>query len=245
MTTNNKNLMPLLEILNMAKDPSRMKLNLFEVICEWFPASEKDGTGLGNPNWPQYLKVRFSCPHNDHSVSGLGFLILEEVEVACGSSPNLMIDICDLSYLREPMLSALSRRASCQEDPLKEFKVNGPGFCGGAICCKNTWQAEALLTIAKCSQTTSFEGEIFVGDVKQEGWAALGKVAELHEIETDRRTVPLEDRPPGGLSWEGCPPGELSLEGCPGGGAAARRIVPWRPWRTVLVEDCPGRGLSW
>ena len=58
------------------------------------------------------------------------------------------------------------------------------------------------------------------------------------------RTVPLEDRLPGGLSLEGCPPGELSLEGCPGGGPAARRIVPWRPWRTVLVEDCPAGGLS-
>ena len=129
--TNKKKLMPLLEILKMAKDPSRMKLNLFAVICEWFPASEKDGTGLGNPNWPQYLKVRFSCPHNDHSVAALGFLILEEVELACGSSPNLMIDTFDLSYLDEPMLSALSRRASCQEDPLKEFKVNGPGFVVG------------------------------------------------------------------------------------------------------------------
>ena len=57
------------------------------------------------------------------------------------------------------------------------------------------------------------------------------------------RTVPLEDRLPGGLSLEGCPPGELSLEGCPGGGPAARRIVPWRPWRTVLVEGCPAGGL--
>ena len=92
------------------------------------------------------------------------------------------------------MLSALSRRASWQEEPLKEFKVWAPGFCGGAIWCKTTQKAEALLTIAKCSQVTSFEGRIFVGDVKKEGWAALGKVAELHEVGTDWRTFNVVSR---------------------------------------------------
>ena len=194
VTINKKKLMPLFGILKMSKDPAQMKLIFLEVICERFPPDpEIARTGLGEPH-PQYVKVCFSCPHNDHSVSALGFLILEEVELACGSSPNLVIDTFDLSCLDDPMMSAVSRRASCQEVPLKEFKVWACGFNGGTIVCNKTQKAESLLTIARSSEVTSFEGLIVVGDIKKEGWAALGKVADLHERDTEWRTFNVTSR---------------------------------------------------
>merc|ERR1711934_1262434 len=54
------------------------------------------------------------------------------------------------------------------------------GFGGGAIWCNTTQQAKNLLTIVKKSEDTNFEVDLFVGNVKKQGWAALGKVAELH-----------------------------------------------------------------
>ena len=180
VATNKIEMLPLLLLLKMTKNPAEMKLTLLEVICERFtPVTEMD-RNMGPDSYEQYVKVRFSCSHNDHLVSAAGFLLLEEVELACGSSPNLKIEEFDLSELEGPMLSALGRRVSKQKEPLKEVQVWAPGFGGGTIRCKTTRKAEHLLTIVKASEETSFECLIIVGDVKKEGWAALGKVAELY-----------------------------------------------------------------
>ena len=76
--TNEDKLRPLLTLLKMAKDPAKMKLTLLDVICEKFPPeSEKDRTMVGG-KMPQYVKVSFSCPHKDHSVSAMGFADLHQ-----------------------------------------------------------------------------------------------------------------------------------------------------------------------
>ena len=180
VATNKKTLMPLLQILKMAKDPAEMKLTLLEVICERFPLETEKDIDMGPDSYHQFVKVRFSCPHKDHSVSAVGFLLLEEVEIACGSSPNLKIDQFDLSELEGPMLLALSRRASKQKEPLKQVNVWAKGFLGGTIRCNTIQQSEALLKIAKNSQEFNIEAQLIVGDVKKKGWAALAKMAEIH-----------------------------------------------------------------
>ena len=124
VATNKKELMPLLDLLRMTKDPAQMKLTLLEVVCLKFPPENMKARDMGDgESYPQYVKVRFSSPQQDHSVSALGFLLLEEVEIACRSSPNLKIDKFDLSELEGPMLMALSRRA-----PKKEpMQLHQPG----------------------------------------------------------------------------------------------------------------------
>ena len=43
VATNKRKLMPLLELLRMAKDPVEMKLTLLGVICERFPPRDREG----------------------------------------------------------------------------------------------------------------------------------------------------------------------------------------------------------
>ena len=193
VATNKKKLMPLLELLRMAKDPVEMKLTLLEVICERFPPETEKDIDLGpDSSYHQYVKVHFLCPHKD--VSTVGFLLLEEVEMACRSSPNLKIEKFELSRLEGSLLLALSRRTSKQKEPLKQVHVWGKGWAGGTIRCNTIQQSEALLRIAKNSEDTTFEVRLIVGDVKKKGWAALGKVAELHGSGEDWRTFNVSAR---------------------------------------------------
>ena len=180
VTANKKKLVPLLELLKMAKDPSEMKLTLLEVISESFPHTGERVRNMHDGCYPQFVKVRFSPSDKEHSVSSLGFLLLDEVELRCSSPPNLVIDSFDFAQLEVPMLKALSRGASRQEEQIKEIHVWDKGFDGGTIWCNTTQQAKNLLTIVEKSEDTNFEVDLIVGNVKKQGWAALGKVAELH-----------------------------------------------------------------
>ena len=180
VASNKKKLVPLLELLKMAKDPSKMKLTLLEVICQRFPHTAERVRNMPGYDCPQFVKVRLLPPDTKHSVSALGFLLLEEVESRCRSAPNLVIDSFDFAQLEVQMLTALSRRVSSQKEPIKQVRVWDKGFGGGTIWCNTTQQAKALLTIVKKSEDANFEVDLFVGNVKKQGWAALGKVAELH-----------------------------------------------------------------
>jgi len=181
VATNKKKLVPLMQLLKMAKHPSEMKLTLLEVICERFPHTAERVRNMPGYDCPQFVKVRFlPLPDKDHSVSALGFLLLEEVESRCRSSPNLVIHSFDFAQLEVQMLTALSREASRQVEVIKQVRVWDKGFGGGAIWCNTTQQAKNLLTIVKKSEDTNFEVDLFVGNIKKQGWAALGKVAELH-----------------------------------------------------------------
>ena len=65
----------------------------------------------------------FSCSNQDHSVtesvSPLGFLLLEQVHLAVGLSPQMKVDKVDFQELADgpgwPLLSVLSKRVSCQQ----------------------------------------------------------------------------------------------------------------------------------
>ena len=117
---NKKKLAPLLELLKMAEDPSKMKLTLLEVICERFPhTAERVRWGV----FPQFVKVGFSPSDKEHRVSALGFLLLDEVESRCKSSPKLVIDSFDFAQLEVQMLAALSRQACRQEERIKQVRV--------------------------------------------------------------------------------------------------------------------------
>ena len=178
VAANKKKLVPLLELLRMAKDPSEMKQTLLGVISKRFPRTTGEERSMDDEDRPQFVKVHFS--DEEHSVSALGFLLLDEVELRCKSSPTLVIDSFDLAELEVHMLTALSRRASSQKELIKEVHVWDRGFNGGTIWCTTTQQAKNLLTIVKKSEDTNFETDLCVGKIKKQGWAALGKVAELH-----------------------------------------------------------------
>ena len=131
LDVNKDKIMPLLAILGMAKGASEMKLTLLEVICERFPPDSKEGRILNDDGdlLPETVEVSYSCP--TQPVSPAGFLLLEEVELASGSPPNLKVASASLACLKDPLLSALSKRVSSQQEQSSEVQISlpGPVFC--------------------------------------------------------------------------------------------------------------------
>ena len=78
------------------------------------------------------------------------------------------------------LLDAVELHRRRQAERIKKIHVWDKGCNGGTIRCDNIQQAKNLLTIVKKSEDTNIEVDLFVGDVKKQGWAALGKLAELH-----------------------------------------------------------------
>ena len=192
VTENKKKMAPLFDLVRMAEDPSEMKATLFQVISERFPhKKEEDGDRFeyADIDYTPYVKVCFS-PDEHFSVCFMGFLLLEEVESRCRSHPNLVIDSFSFLELDQQMLTALSKRAARQKTKMKKAHVWGKGICGGTIWCENKTQAKALLTIVKNSEEVDFEVTMYIGDIKKQGWADLGKVADLHG-KIDWRTFTL------------------------------------------------------
>ena len=192
LTENKKKMAPLFDLLRMAEDPSEMKVTLFEVISQRFPhktEANEDRYVYLDIDYTPYVKV-CSSADKDFSVCLMGFLLLEEVESRCRSLPNLVIDSFSFLELDQQMLTALSKRASRQKTKIKNAQVWGKGIYGGTIWCENMTQAKALLTIVKNSEEVDFEVTMYIGDIKKQGWADLGKVADLHG-KIDWRTFTL------------------------------------------------------
>ena len=93
---------PLLAVLDMSEGLPELKLALLEVICERFP--------------PDTTMVDTLELCTSHSMSHLGFMLLEEVELVSGSSPNLEVASTSFQNPKGPLLLALSRRLSSQQE---------------------------------------------------------------------------------------------------------------------------------
>ena len=108
---NRAQVVPLVAILKLMKDPNPHILNLLEAIVQKYP----EGFGFG------IIKLSCPCTTELHSVSLFGFLLLEEVEHVFGSARQ---EICSvegsggfegLRNMEEPCLAALASRESRQE----------------------------------------------------------------------------------------------------------------------------------
>ena len=165
---NEDKMKPLLAILDMSKGAHEMKLTLLEVICERFPPYLDEEEIM-----TETVEVSFSCPNQP--VSPLGFLLLEEVELASGFPPNLKVANASLAVLKEPLLTALSRRVSGEQEQSNNVQIS----LRGSVVCGTTEEVHAFADIATSCKFTS-SATVVVGDIGGEGWAALGKVAETY-----------------------------------------------------------------
>ena len=171
---NKEKMMPLLVILVMAEGAPGMKVTLLEVICEKFPPNTEEYviTTASGDLLPESVEVSYSC--QKQTVSPLGFLLLEGVELASGSPPNLKVASASLACLEEPLLSALSRRVSSQQEESSEVQIS----LRGIVFCA-TEEVDAFANIVQFCKFTSY-ASIMVGDIGGEGWAALGRVVETY-----------------------------------------------------------------
>ena len=141
---------PLLAILDMFKGAPEMKLTLLEVICERFPPYLDEEIMTDNGDLlPETVEVSFSCPNKP--VSPLGFLLLEEVELASGFPPNLKVANASLAVLKEPLLTALSRRVSGEQEQSSNVQIS----LRGSVVCGTTEEVHAFANIAQCCKFTS------------------------------------------------------------------------------------------
>ena len=97
-----------MSILKLLKHPKVLLLDLLDAICDRFPA---DSNGLQIP------EMSVSCPRHpgaSHNISWSGFLLLEEVEGAFGTTEQILGSIYG-ETLRGTSLAALSSRISRQQ----------------------------------------------------------------------------------------------------------------------------------
>ena len=120
-------LAPLIQILKMMKDQKPSELDLLNLICERYPSRPSE-------------VVNLSCSSNQTKlVSPLGFLLLEEVEGALGSTEQWIerIHIDQPTYvtlLEEHWLSPLSSRVSRQQEMVQLIEMDTIDVSYGSEC---------------------------------------------------------------------------------------------------------------
>ena len=161
----------LVEISSLMGNPKPLILDLLDVIAERFPPvrrmwmSEKD-----------VEVIQVSCPrHNTHSVSLLGFRLLELVEGRVGFPDALQpIEKAKVTTCFSSLLAALSSRVSRQQRFI-ELDL-------GMLVCASLNDADAILTLMQNCSSVNWS-ELIVGrgaELGAEGWATLAEAVRLH-----------------------------------------------------------------
>ena len=119
---------PLINLLTKMEEPQDYLVSLLDLICTRFPADAsrqftvtKDASGKF---LHQTEAVVVSCPRHSasHSVSPLGFLVLEEVERSLGSAEQRVekVGLGDLEGLLASSLGSRMLRQQQQEGPQQQ-----------------------------------------------------------------------------------------------------------------------------
>ena len=154
---------PIIEILHLIGSPQFHLMKILDTICERFLPLESR-TGLS--------KVKVTCPNDEvHDVSAVGFVLIELVEGANGSS-ELNIEQVENDYMRGPLISALKSRLARQERVIR--KVD----CRYFICTTQE-DAEALLSLVQQAESVGFQRLSILGAIGEAGWAALVEVLRI------------------------------------------------------------------
>ena len=110
-------------ILKLMEQPNDLLLDLLDVICEGTPPLANVRRPLGASNQLQIVCPRHPEPHN---VSTAGFLLLEEVERALGTTEQTLQTI-DCDFLSEATISAIGSRMTRQQDPVTPVRFSSSG----------------------------------------------------------------------------------------------------------------------
>ena len=107
-------------LLLKMKNPTKLQLHLLEKVCERCPPTSLNNcVQVSSPAHGQCATCLSGTPH---SVSALGFVLLEEIEGVFGSVEQKVEKIL-LPNLTHPWLTALGSRVLRQEEMMMEFKM--------------------------------------------------------------------------------------------------------------------------
>ena len=156
----------LVSILKLLKHPKVLLLDLLDAICDRFPA---DSNGLQIP------EMSVGCPRHpgaSHNISWSGFLLLEEVEGAFGTTEQSLGSVYG-ETLRGATLAALSSRISRQQQKVNLIHINDVEILSDR-CVK------AFETIMQVQPSLSRPIRLWmVGGIGRWGWEVIAKVLRL------------------------------------------------------------------
>ena len=163
----------LTSILAMMDNPKSHTLDLLEIICEKFPPIESPGRSEFS------IKLGCPCHQSQHSVSPLGFLLLEEVEGALGSAQQEVLQI-KVPFLVDPLMSALGSRVSRQQVKMARMQ-------SGPAVCKNRKNAAHLFALMQnCESTQLRVASLHIeGNIEADGWADVARALSLLTLDPE------------------------------------------------------------
>ena len=155
---------------------------LLDVIFELFPPAPAPDPPFDIFYFDYYDNnneefVRLSCPgrQNSHSVSLLGFLLIEEFDGTLGLAVEHKVE--DVTFLSNNssrlVLAALIARILQQEE-----KVNKLHFT--EIIIEHINDAKNMISLLKkCKEVTLLSSMRVTGDIREEGWATVAAMTKL------------------------------------------------------------------
>ena len=150
----------LVDILKLLEDTESNMLDLLDTICEANPGDSMD------------QQIWINCPRHPtsyHSISVDGFLLLEKVEGAFGTTEQTVWSIRLHFVVNGPLLSALASRLSRQQQKLTTFYI-------GTIELSSKKEAEDFKTLLQaCSPMNIGLSRLNETDIGREGWGRLAE----------------------------------------------------------------------
>ena len=180
-----KELLCLVDILKLFEEPKTPLRALLDLVAKRFPPFQ-DGArvqhnldrdeennvaptvDLNSLYGPQLVQVT-SPPHQTHTVSPLGYLLLEEIENAFGCEEHKIVGMV-MDILEEPWLATL---ASHQDEALGRLDTH-------TIKCDNKESVEVLVSLIQGCPGLNVQVLKIRGDIGTEGWTRLAKTLQAH-----------------------------------------------------------------
>ena len=172
---------PVVQLLKMMKTPRSYLLDLLDLICERFGGVESFQDRFG-------AAIVMSCPRHttstSHTVDAVGFLLLEQVEAAMGSSEQ-RLEWLQISQMVGDLTSAFRARVLRQEGVMSEIRAYN------FYCCDQN-HAEHLLTLVQSCKSLELETVLVFGAIGARGWAFLAEAISL--LQDDLPTISVASR---------------------------------------------------
>ena len=177
-------------LLAQLDSPQHLLLEVLDVICAEYKYVRQTA------QWWQRSVIRISCPlHTYHSVSALGFILLQDCEdaIAIGSAQQRVrkIELHGSSdyaeafcrsppyfrfNMRETLLLALVSRVARQDMAVETLSWHSDTFDINSL----DWAVTFNALLQKCDQLLNLKTVKVRGELGVEGWEALDKAMQKH-----------------------------------------------------------------
>ena len=163
-------LRPAVRIMQLMGNPRSHLLPLLDLISQRFPGFAPPRADL-LPNWRD--SVRLTSPGKEVLVSALGFMLIEYVEGAQGSSEQ-KVEAVSVTALKGPLIRALRSRMNREEGMIRAVDVRF------GLVFDTQADAEALPILIQRTENLSGFSRLYIrGAIGEGGWAALAQALRL------------------------------------------------------------------